>query len=253
MEIKCGKCGNKTIVNANLIKSVIGGGMIFGGAVGWVTYAFAGLLGFYGGAALIVTVLMAGGSAVLIGKDLNLVVSVAHKIADFMNRRNYPCPSCEAIDWQFSGFEDADIIAGDKHKRALSIALRDAKKELYIASGFLSSSVVNEHFVQELESALVRNVSVYLIFADARSHGSDWMKRGYEEALSKLTKLAEKYSHLDLRLKHTHQKGIVVDDKYAIIGSFNFLSNKKVDRKETSFKVYESKAISKFKRELLTE
>ncbi len=253
MEIRCGNCGKKTIVNTDLIKGIIGGGMILSGAVGWVTYAFAGLLGFYGGAALIVTVLIAGGSSVLIGKDLNLVVSVAHKIADLMNRRNYPCSSCEATDWQFSGFEDADIIAGDEHKRELCIALRDAKKELYIASGFLSSNVVNEHFVQELEAALVRNVNIYLIVSDGRSHSSDWMKPGYKEALSKLTKLSEKYTQLDLRLTHTHQKGIVVDDRYAITGSFNFLSNKKVVRKETSLKMYESKAISKFKRELLTE
>ena len=253
MEIKCGNCGYRTIVTAGLIKGVIGGGMIICGAAGWVTYAFAGLLRFYGGAALIAVLLLAVGSAVLIGKDLNLAVSVAKKIAGFLNSKGYQCESCEATDWQFSGFEDADVIAGDEHKRELWVALSGAKKELCIASGFLSSNVVNEHFVQELESALVRNVKVYLIVSDVRSHGSDRMKSGYKEALSTLTKLSEKHSHLHLIQKHTHQKGIVVDDKYAITGSFNFLSNQKVARKETSLKVYESKAISKVKRELLTK
>ena len=251
MKIKCGNCGYKTIVTMGLIKSAIGGGMIIAGAGGWVTYAFAGLLGFYGGAALIAVLLLAGGSAVLIGKDLNLAISVAQKIADFLNNKGYQCKRCAATDWQFSGFEDADVIAGDEHKRELWAALRGAKKELYIASGFLSSNVVNDNFVQELESALVRNVGVYLIFSDVRSHGSDWMKPGYNEGLSKLTKLSEKYSRLHLIQKHTHQKGIVVDDKYAITGSFNFLSNQNVARKETSLKVYEGKAISKVKRELL--
>ena len=61
MKIKCDACGYETVVNKNLIKSVIGGGMIFIGAWGWVTYAFAGLLGFYSGAALIAVALLSGG------------------------------------------------------------------------------------------------------------------------------------------------------------------------------------------------
>ena len=187
MEIKCGNCGYKTPVTVNLIKSVIGGGLIAYGFVGWVTYAFAGLLGFYGGAALIVVALLAGGSAVLIGKDLNLVITVAQKITEFFNSKNYQCPSCEATDWQFAGFEDAEVIEGGEHKRELWLAIRGAKKELYIISGFLSSNVVNEHFVKELESTLLRNVSFYLIFSDERSHSSDWMKSGYKEALETLT------------------------------------------------------------------
>jgi hypothetical protein len=251
VEVKCENCGHKTIVTGNLIKSVIGGGMIIGGAVGWVTYAFAGLLGFYGGAALIAGLLLAGGSYVLVGKDLNIAVSVAQKIADFLNKKGYKCESCGASDWQFSGFEDADVITGDAHKHELWTALSSAKKELYIASGFLSSNVVNENFVLELEAVLIRNVAVYLIVSDFRSHGSDWMQRGYKEALNNLTKLAKKYSNLQVIQTHTHQKGIVVDDRYAITGSFNFLSNQNVTRKETSLKVYESKVISKVKRELL--
>lgn len=253
MEITCGKCGYKTKVTAGLIKTVIGGGMILGGATGWVTYAFAGLLGFYGGAALIAGLLLAGGSAVLIGKDLNLTISVAKKIADIFNRKGYKCNACKATDWKFSGFEYADVIVGDEHKHELLVAITGAQKELYIASGFLSSSVVNEYFIQELETTLLRNVSVYLIVSDFRSHGSDWMKPGYKDALNKLTRLSEKYSHLNLIQTHTHQKGIVVDDRYAIAGSFNFLSNEKVTRKETSLKVYESKAINKVKRALLTK
>jgi hypothetical protein len=251
VEIKCNNCGYKTIVTGGLIKAVIGGGMIAGGAAGWVTYAFAGLLGFYGGAALIAGLLLAGGSFVLIGKDLNLAVKIAQKIANFLNEKNYKCEICGASDWQFSGFEDADVIAGDAHKHELWTALASAKKELYIASGFLSSNVVNESFVLELEAVLTRNVAVYLIVSDFRSHGSGWMQPGYKEALNNLTKLAEKYSNLQIIQKHTHQKGIVVDDRYAIMGSFNFLSNQNVTRKETSLKVYESKVISKVKRELL--
>lgn len=252
MKIKCDVCGYETLVNKSRIKSLIGGGMIFSGALGWVTYAFAGLLGFYGGAALIAVALLGGGSLVLMGKDLNLVASVGKKIADIFNRKNYPCPKCNKTDWVFSGFKNTDVVAGAEHKLELSSALKDVKKDLYIASGFLSSNVVNESFIQNLESALSRDVNVRLIFSSVKSH-SDWMKPDYQKALESLTLLSEKYPRLELIQKHTHQKGIVVDHRYAITGSFNFLSNEKVTREETSFKVYEAEAIEKFRQEILTK
>ncbi|MCU7556072.1 phospholipase D-like domain-containing protein [Alteromonas sp. ASW11-19] len=251
MEIKCGNCGYETIVNASLIKTVIGGGMIAGGAVGWVTYAFAGLLGFYGGAAAIAGLLLAGGSFVLLGKDFNMAVSVAEKITDIFNKKEYECASCGETDWEFSGFEDADVISGDAHKNELRLAISEVKKELYIASGFLSSNVVNENFIQALRFTLLRNVQIYLIVSDYRSHASFWMKPGYDEALFELNKLSREFSNLQVIQSHTHQKGIVVDDKYAITGSFNFLSNQNVVRKETSLKVFDIKAINKVKREML--
>ena len=250
MHIKCDSCGYKTVVTTKLIKSVIGGGMIASGALGWVTYAFAGLLGFYGGAALIAVALIGGGSLVLVGKDPKLVATVGNKIADLINSKKYPCPICNKTDWMFSGFKNTDVVVGSKHKLELSSALKDAKKDLYIASGFLSSNAVNEIFIQDLESALSRGVNVKLIFSYVRSH-SDWMKPGYDIALNRLSLLSEKYPGLELIQKHTHQKGIVVDRRYAINGSFNFLSNEKVSREETSFKVYEVEAVEKFRQEIL--
>ncbi len=79
------------------------------------------------------------------------------------------------------------------------------------------------------------------------------MKPGYDIALNRLTLLSKKYPNLGLIQKHTHQKGIIVDHRYAITGSFNFLSNEKVAREETSFKVYEAEAIEKFRQEILVD
>ena len=77
------------------------------------------------------------------------------------------------------------------------------------------------------------------------------MAAGYREALNSLEVLAGNSSFLELIQKHTHQKGIVVDDQYAICGGFNFLSNKRVDRQESSIKIYGARAIEEFRRDLL--
>ena len=250
MKIKCDTCGYETIVTKSLLNGVLGSVVMSGGIIGWLTYAFAGVLGFYGGAAAIALALIAGGGSLLMGKDLGLIVRVGEKIADIFNRKNYPCEECKRTDWVFSGFKNAEVIIAAQHKSELAVAFKDVRKVLFIASGFLSSHVVNKAFIEKLETVLRKNVSVKLIFSDIRSH-SDWMKSGYSEALDSLTALSKIYPNLELIQKHTHQKGIVVDNQYAIVGSFNFLSNHKVARDESSIKIYESEAIAKLSKEFL--
>ena len=250
MKIKCGACGYETKVTKRLLSGVLGSALMSGGIIGWVTYAFAGLLGFSGGAGLIALTLIGGGGSLLWGKDLGLIIIVGEKIADIFNSKDYPCKECKGTDWGFSGFKNTEVIIASQHKAELAAAFRDARKVLFIASGFLSSYVVGKAFIKDLEAVLRKNVSVKLIFSDIGSH-SDWMKTGYTEALSSLTTLSKIYPNLELIQKHTHQKGIIVDQQYVIVGSFNFLSNDKVARAESSAKIYDSEVIAKLSKEFL--
>ncbi|MDA8672876.1 phospholipase D-like domain-containing protein, partial [Gammaproteobacteria bacterium] len=217
--------------------------------VGWVTYSFAGLLGFSGGAAVIAVALLASGGAILSSKDSEAIIAVGKKLTGFLNEK-YPCPTCGHSSWEFSGYRDAEIITGSGHKQELIAAFQNANKDLYIASGFLSSNVVDQRFLTELEKLLEKKTSITLIFSGSASH-SDFMKEGYAEGFRSLEALSHQHPNLKLIQKHTHQKGIVVDTQYAIVGSFNFLSNQMVTRQETSSKLYDQRAIENFKRELL--
>ena len=147
--------------------------------------------------------------------------------------------------------QDNDLVSGLEHKEELEKALRNARHELVIASGFLSSYVVNESFIPKLRSVLSRHVKITLVFSDIRSH-SDWQVNGFNAALKLLQSLTHEYPNLKLIQKHTHQKGIVVDEKYAVIGSFNFLSNNKVERAETSSKVSYQASIKGLKNDFLS-
>jgi phosphatidylserine/phosphatidylglycerophosphate/cardiolipin synthase-like enzyme len=253
MKVKCDACGEETVVGLTTLKALMGGALVASSAIGWYTYAFAGLLSFYGGAATIASLLLAGGSAVLLGKDLGLVMKVGEKIAEQLNERGYECSNCGATNWIFFGFKDAEVIKGSEHKIVLQNAFLNANRELYIASGFLSANVVDASFLKELERVLTKGVSVVLIFSDLRSHSnSGWMKTGYDKAYLLLNSLSEEQKGLKLIQKHTHQKGIVVDKQYAVVGSFNFLSNEKVAREETSLKIYEADAIEKLIEEFVS-
>ena len=59
MNARCINCGYKLYVSTDLIKKIIGGGLIASGGYGWVSYTFAGLLGFGGGTMLIAIALLA--------------------------------------------------------------------------------------------------------------------------------------------------------------------------------------------------
>ena len=251
MEIKCRNCGQTSPVNLKTIQRVMGGGLIFTGAYGWITYAFAGLLGFHGGALLIAASLIGIGAFTLHKKDASIVLSVAKRISEFLNDKGYKCKKCGKSDWQLSKIGGNEAISGDQHRHELDKALDEAIKELYIISGFLSSNVVNDGFIARLKAALKRKTHVYLVFSDERSHSNDLMRPKYEKALSKLVTLRKEFPNLHLIQKHTHQKGIIIDDKYAIIGSFNFLSNRNASRKETSIKTYDHKIIEEFKKDVL--
>lgn len=251
MDAKCVECGKKLPVNTALLRNVVGGSLITGGALGWTSYAFAGLLGFYGGAALIAIALLAGGGAVLASKDSAAISKVGTKITDILNTHQFPCSNCGAVNWIFAGIQGNDLISGLEHKEELDRAFQTVRRDLVIASGFLSSYVVDEAFAKKLEIVLSRNVAVTLVFSGIRSH-SEWQVNGFNTALKLLKSLSDRYPNLTLLQKHTHQKGIVVDDKYAIIGSFNFLSNSKIERAETSSKVSDEASIKGLKNEFLS-
>ena len=251
MKAKCGECGYEHPVDVQLLRRVVGGGLVGLGFFGYTSYLFAGVLGFYGGALTIAVLLLAGGGSLLTGKDFGAITYVGKKLTDLLNEKAFPCGECGASKWLFSGFKGAEVISGAEHKRELTEALTSATNELCIASGFLSSKVVNDRFLQNLTALLEKRVSVTLIFSDSRSH-SDWMRKGYEEAVETLNAMAKTHSELRLIQKHTHEKGIIVDRRYAIVGSFNFLSNERIVRDETSLKISESKAVEKIRREFLT-
>lgn len=247
VKIRCSNCSYETMVSKQAMKNLLGAGLVGAGAYGWVNYTFAGLLGFYGGAALIAGALVTGGVVVLSQDNSNLIHAVGKKIAKTLSKSQYKCEECGNSDWIFAGYGNNKVITGKQHIQELRDSIKIAENSLVIVSGFMSSYVVNQDFTLALKQKLEQGCMVTLIFPTRDEHAkTDWMLRAYDIGISNLDCLSF-YSEFKIVYANTHQKGIVVDSEYAIVGSYNFLMNARSVKEESSIKVYDVDSIDSFR------
>jgi len=110
-----------------------------------------------------------------------------------------------------------------EHRPLFEISLASAKKRLVIVSPWIRDQVLTGGRLHRIRSLVERGVDVYIGYGlgeDTKS-GKD---KG-ENAISFLKALASKHQNLHFReLGDTHAKILLVDDEFAVVGSFNWLS-----------------------------
>jgi phosphatidylserine/phosphatidylglycerophosphate/cardiolipin synthase-like enzyme len=152
-------------------------------------------------------------------------------------------------------------IHGEEHRAILVEAVRTAQRTLCIRSGYLSSRVLNETLLLELGSAVKRGVEVtieYVRLIPLQSSVRSWEYKRTEEHRSaecNLSNLINELSKMDLqgRLRYdptwTHIKELAVDDEWLVVGSFNWLSNQKIARSESSIRLADPKMAEQVRHE----
>ncbi len=118
-----------------------------------------------------------------------------------------------------------------EHRQEFVKALMTAKHTLCVLSGWATSYVVDKEFQHLLTKCLKRGVDVYIGYGYQISKNSK-PKKGFEKEAEKNLKelnewcaLEETKGRLVVRYFPNHSKLLICDDKYAINGSFNWLSN----------------------------
>jgi hypothetical protein len=110
-----------------------------------------------------------------------------------------------------------------EHRPLFEASLTSAKKRLVIVSPWIRDQVLTGGRLHRIRSLVEKGVDVYIGYGlgeDTKS-GKD---KG-ENAISFLKALASKHRNLHFReLGDTHAKILLVDDEFAVIGSFNWLS-----------------------------
>lgn len=146
------------------------------------------------------------------------------------------------------------LIKDEGHVEAMYKAITEAKRVLVISSGWASTSVVNDKFTSAIRSALLRGVNVTLIWGWEGSQSNVKPSYQNQEASTTLKQLqsetrGEDCGQLYLRTatQGNHAKVILVDDAYAVIGSYNFLSNSGAEKLELSVRCDEPNAIKETK------
>jgi hypothetical protein len=116
----------------------------------------------------------------------------------------------------------ARLLEVHEHPELLAEALETAEERLLIVSPWIRAAVVNGIFLQNVEALLGKGVHVAIGF------GIDDSKVGQDrdaEAEEKLAALATRYTGFRfVRLGDTHAKVLVLDRRYVIVTSFNWLS-----------------------------
>jgi hypothetical protein len=137
---------------------------------------------------------------------------------------------------------NSSVISDNGHWEALKSAVSESHKTLCVLSGFISNSVINEEIISLLRKALARGVKIYLGYG--YEFGGEHRKTIEAKlALERLEELRGQNSgECGLYIKEfaNHSKLVVVDDKYVIYGSNNWLSNRRGKNDELS-RVIESK------------
>ncbi|ART62819.1 phospholipase D-like domain-containing protein [Kushneria marisflavi] len=137
------------------------------------------------------------------------------------------------------------LVHNRGHHEELTHALQIVRKELVIVSGWLSDRVVNDQFCGLLANALDRGVNVHIAYGASDRDGQHRLSETASKALARLKEISKRSckGRLTILQRPTHEKCLVVDKKYAIVGSFNWLANAHYRDRETSLKVHQRRVV----------
>lgn len=119
-------------------------------------------------------------------------------------------------------------------------SLQIAKERLIIVCPFLNDDVVNADFIFSLKAAIRRGAKIYLgIGDDDMAPSEPWKLAARNRALASLERLQKEHAEcVTISQRNHHAKILVCDTRFAMSGSYNFLSfrgdHRKV-RKEQAF------------------
>lgn len=142
--------------------------------------------------------------------------------------------------------DNTEVIKDSQHSRELERAVEATRERLVISSGWISDRVVNRGFCKKLDDAMQRGVAITIYYgwqSYNQRHEPDRSARNALSNLDKLKSVGEKKSYRGSLAYYevaTHEKLLLVDDKYAVVGSFNWLSNKGLRNAELSIKIHDA-------------
>jgi phosphatidylserine/phosphatidylglycerophosphate/cardiolipin synthase-like enzyme len=110
-----------------------------------------------------------------------------------------------------------------EHPHLLRQALQEATNRILIVSPWIRAGVVDDEFLSLLRAALNRGVSVSIGYG----LGDEWVHPRDAAARDRLHDLAAEFANLSINeLGDTHAKVLILDSRFVVVTSFNWLSFK---------------------------
>ena len=160
--------------------------------------------------------------------------------------KNYSESTKKQVEKVFHDNPDRiEKIRGKNHLVTLESAIVDSQSTLYILSGWVSSAIIKGHVVSLIKKALERGVNTYIGYG-YEFKGEHKRSKNAEEALKTLEQIkieADSRGKLYINEFPNHEKIILVDNKYIICGSNNWLSNRYFFNSENSYKIFDQQLV----------
>ncbi len=112
-----------------------------------------------------------------------------------------------------------------EHRPLFMRSLDNAKKRLLIVSPWITDRVLNNLRLQKIRNLVDKGVEVFIGYGIGDDNNQRLGRDKGEQAIRFLSDLATRNQNLHFKeFGDTHAKILLVDDIYAVIGSFNWLS-----------------------------
>lgn len=123
-------------------------------------------------------------------------------------------------------FSDGQFLHDQEIRRKLLVALSTAEHEVDIISPWLSRYAVDRNLISLMEKALQKNVTIKILY------GINGANDSYKERLNTSETIATELSHrfkrydklFKIQKDNTHEKILLCDERFYMVGSFNLLS-----------------------------
>ena len=152
------------------------------------------------------------------------------------------------------------IIGPQNHRKQLIQTLKESQKSIIILSGWATDYSINEEFRVLVQQALGRGVNIYIGYGYQSSVEQKIKKDTEKNAINTLKNLqdwsanVESNGRLYVRYYKNHSKILICDYKYAINGSFNWLSNiGHSHNDERSWIVYDNDFVKKETEQIISD
>lgn len=222
-----GEVGSTTL---GAVSGATVGGYIIGGSVGVVGIPIVGAIGLPW-AVILAIVFATAGNRIGIGLDK----------AEIEQKKKERDEAYEKLLGQYeksvheTGQKSPNVLkiqSPAEHAALLKKALKNAKHTVIILCGWVTDYVIDDEFKLLLEGCLSRGVNVYIGYGYTASNekkpSNDVQQRAENYLFDELKPWCHKKNtkgHLWLVKYPNHAKVLIRDHEYAVVGSFNWLSN----------------------------
>lgn len=215
--------------------TIVGAGV--GAGIGFAIGGSIGVVGFFGGIGIpwVVLLMLSGGflgNRFGISKDKEALDKKRREQGVRLEELIKAYDAARAEPKSKPAKTSIEVLStNQQHREQLLHAFETAEKVVVVLCGWATSYVVDREFQRLLAKALKRGVSVYLGYGYQAANEPAPLKQHEKEAEDNLLALKEWAADQDtkgvlvVKKYPNHAKILICDDKYAVNGSFNWLSN----------------------------